>query len=609
MGAFFAELKRRHIYRVAAAYAVVAWLLIQLVNNLAPMLRLPEWAGSFFLVALLIGFPIALIFAWIHDLAPGEGALGHVTTGRLDWALIGALGVVILLMSYQVLVSPGAIVAASQQGVDQARRAADSPATAVSVVVLPFQNLSGDATQEFFSDGITEEITSALTKIPDLRVVARESAFQYKGERNDVRTVGQALGATHVIGGSVRKEGDRVRITAQLAEASGGVSIWSETYDRQLASVFATQEDIATSIAGALRMPLGLRPGQQLVSARNIDQESYAQYLRAKALHRQRIGGGGLRGLNEAAVALEQVVAKNPNYAPAWALLSDVYDTTPNYSAIFGRTSVTLDQMRAVIQPSQTKAEAAARKAIEVDPNLAQAYRTLGAIRARAGKPLEGYELLSKALSLDPSDPEILSSQANFLAQVGYVSEALRIAQQAQQLEPFIPIMNRDLAVARWLNGQDEPAIQMLREVGGGGVVVIAMIHAAAGRYSESADTLMGAAAPGVAAADVAEAIRLLKLAPAKIPSPENAKPLGFFDFVYLHVGAPEQALRTYQITAEAGWRNFGNRLLSHPSYGPARKTESYKALARKLGLVEYWRAKGWPDFCRPTTGDDFVCD
>jgi TolB-like protein/Flp pilus assembly protein TadD len=607
MGAFFAELKRRHIYRVAAAYAVIAWLLIQLVNNLAPMLRLPEWAGSFFFVALLIGFPIALIFAWIHDLAPGEGALGRVTTGRLDWALIGALSIVILLMSYQVLMPSRATVTAD--GVDQQRSAADNPATAVSVVVLPFQNLSGDATQEFFSDGITEEITSALTKIPDLRVVARESAFQYKGERNDVRTVGQALGATHVIGGSVRKEGDRVRITAQLAEAGGGVNIWSETYDRQLASVFATQEDIATSIAGALRMPLGLRPGQQLVSSRNIDQESYAQYLRAKALHRQRIGGGGLRGLNEAAAILEQVVAKNPNYAPAWSSLADVYDTTPNYSGIVGRNSVTMDQMRAEVQASQTKAEAAARKAIEVDPDLAQGYRTLGEIRARAGKPLEGFELLVKALALDPSDAELLSSQAHFLAQVGKVREALQVAQQAQQLEPFIPIVNRDLAVALWLNGQDEQAIQILRQVAGGNSNVIAIIQAAAGRYSEAADALMGAPpAAGYSPDEVAEAVRLLRLAPAKIPSPENAKRLGLYDFVYLYVGAPEQALRHYETTAEAGWVNFRNRLLSHPSYGPARQTERYKALARKLGLVEFWRVKGWPDFCRPTTGDDFEC-
>ena len=148
--------------------------------------------------------------------------------------------------------------------------------------------MSGDAAQEFFSDGMSEEITSALAKIPDLRVVGRESAFQFKGEKKDLRAIGQSLNATHLIEGSVRKVGDRVRITAQLVQADNGLNVWTDSYDREMTDVFAIQEDIATAIAGALRMPLGLKQGERLVSNRSIDPESYQQYLRAKAMVRAR---------------------------------------------------------------------------------------------------------------------------------------------------------------------------------------------------------------------------------------------------------------------------------------------------------------------------------
>jgi TolB-like protein/DNA-binding SARP family transcriptional activator len=159
-------------------------------------------------------------------------------------------------------------------------------ASTISIAVLPFANMSGDATQEFFSDGMTEEITAALAKVPNLRVVARTSSFQFKGQNQDLRVVGQALGTSHLIEGSVRKVGDRVRITAQLIKVDDGTHLWSETYDRQLTDIFAIQEGIAAAIAGALRVPLGLAPGERLVSNRDIDPESYQQYLQARTMLR-----------------------------------------------------------------------------------------------------------------------------------------------------------------------------------------------------------------------------------------------------------------------------------------------------------------------------------
>src|SRR6185295_5586598 len=278
---------------------------------------------------------------------------------------------VILLVSYQQLASSrGTETTQGQQsGVAAARVASATPATAVSIAVLPFVNLSGDATQEFFSDGMTEEITAALAKISDLRVVARTSAFEFKGQNRDMQAIGQALRATHLIEGSVRKAGTRLRITAQLIKADDGTHIWTENYDRELTDVFAIQEDIATAIAGALRMPLGLKPGETLVNNRSIDPESYLEYLRAKPPG----GARGARNVSAAIKLLEPLVARNPDYAPAWAELARVYGLTPNFSR-----NGPLEELRRVMKESVAKADASGRRAIQLDPNLADGYAALG---------------------------------------------------------------------------------------------------------------------------------------------------------------------------------------------------------------------------------------
>lgn len=230
MGNFFAELKRRQVYRVAAAYAVVAWVLLQIVNNIAPVLDLPVWVSRSSLFFLALGFPIAVFFAWMRELPSDAVTVPRATVA--DWSLIGVLIVVIALVSYQQFTriqAPGV----QKAGIEAGRESSALPAGAISIAVLPFENLSGDVAQEFFSDGITEEITSALAKIPDLRVVARTSAFQFKAQNRDIQSIGQQLHASHFIEGSVRKAGNRVRITAQLIEVNNGVHIWAESFDRR----------------------------------------------------------------------------------------------------------------------------------------------------------------------------------------------------------------------------------------------------------------------------------------------------------------------------------------------------------------------------------------
>ncbi len=600
MGNFFAELKQRHIYHIAGAYAVVAWLLLQLVNNVAPVLDLPAWIARACLLLLALGFPIAIFFAWMRELPASAGAPREKAT-MADWALVGVLVAVLVALVYQE-VEPRQGTLTAQTGLAAAQQAAAKPA-GISVAVLPFVNLSSDKEQEFFSDGMTEEITTALAKIPDLRVVARESAFQFKGEKLDMRAVGQELGATHLIEGSVRKAGSRVRITAQLIKADDGTHLWADDYDRELTDIFVIQEDIARAITASLRMPLGLKPGENLINNRDIDPESYQQFLRARALSQ----GRGLRALMEAAALLEQIVGRHPNYAPAWALLGGDYSVLPNSTP---QRSGSAEEFRRVVDGYFSKSDAALQRAIELDPTMPDPYGTLASRSRTHGKPLEAEASLARAIALDPA-MAITHGHALILELVGHVKDALAIRQQLLTIEPFVPLYKSTLVGALLANGRNEEAMALASTLppadNPANAAYVAMMYAAMGRYSEAADALT--VLPSDPQVDAA--MRLLHTAPAKTDMPQKLPALGVnFAWVYLYVGGESRVLDNYESTLDGG-RMPGQQMgwLWQSSYAPVRKTERFKRFARKAGLVEYWRAKGWPEQCHPTTADDFECE
>ena len=516
--------------------------------------------------------------------------------------LAGVLIVATAFISYRQFA-----LVSTPDGVVAERTAAADPASAISIAVLPFLNLSGDAGQAFFSDGMTEEITSALAMVSDLKVVARTSAFQFKGEKNDMRAVGQALNATHLIEGSVRKDGNQVRISAQLIEAGSGTHLWSENYDRQLSDIFATQEEIARTIVGSLMAPLGLAPGERLVANRTEDVESYQQYLRARALVRAR----GLKPLSDAVALLEQVVAGDSNYAPAWALLALAHGLMPAAHPAFLTGSV--DEARRLVDASLPRAEAAARRAIQLDAKSADGYVSLGFAQQRRGSILLAEELYSKALELDESNPDGLHRYSDLLADVGRLEEAVAIRRRLQAVEPFVPVFNTQTALFFWLRGEHDEAIAILKDGPPGGLnrtTFLAMIYAAMGRYGEAADALLEAPSGVYSQQTVESAARLLRTVPATNIAPQTLPLLGFQGFVYLYVGATDRVLDYYEAQVDAGYMGGGaTASLWHSSYDAVRKLERFKAFVRKAGFVEYWRAKGWPEFCHPTTGDDFECN
>jgi TolB-like protein len=604
MGNFFTELKRHHIYRVTAAYAVVAWLLLQLVNNVAPVLDLPAWVARACLLLLVLGFPLAVFFAWTRQV-PAADASAPMSTTITDWALIGVLIVVLGLVSYQQFAPSGMVT--KQPGVEAAKAAAATPSAAIAIAVLPFANMSGDATQEFFSDGMTEEITSALAKVPDLRVVARTSAFEFKGKNVGVDKIGQQLHATHLIEGSVRKAGNRLRITAQLIKSDDGTHIWAEDYDRELTDVFAIQEDIARAITASLRMPLGLKPGENLVNNRNVDVEVYQQFLRLRAQARTLPPFLIVRNVLP---EFEKLVAREPNFAPAWAYLSRVYSAfvVPLYNRVMTRPP---EDTRRLLQPGFDKVQKAAREAIRLDPRQAVAYASLAQVEINEKHWASAEDLLRKAQELDPYNSDVLDAYGTFLLLTGRIKDTLHVLQQAHELEPLGSVFA--LSQALMADNQPATAIPMLETVTTGGVghlMLLSQAYAMAGRFNDAANSI-----PLTAQADnfigdhqaLEQAAELIRTAPRKAGDPSTLRALpGDLNFVYGYVGAPDRLLDYPERTVKAGlvginW--FG------ANYTPVRKTERFKGLMREVGLVDYWKDRGWPDMCHPTTGDDFECN
>ena len=506
-----------------------------------------------------------------------------------------------------LIAAAGAIYALSRRSDTASQLVAE--AGKVSVAVLPFRNLSADKDQEFFSDGMTEEITSALARVPGLNVVARTSAFQFKGANRDMRVIGGALGASHLIEGSVRKEGNEVRITAQLVRAADGTQLWSESYNRELKGVFALQEDIAQAIAGALRVPLGLKVGQSLVANRTADTESYQDYLRARALVRLRGSAPEPGGpLTQAAKLLEQVVARDPNYAPAWAMLAQAYAITPFYTPAFSIGAT--DELRRIASYSLQKAETAAQQAARLDPSDADAYTALGFVRRMRGRHVEAEDMFKQALSLDPENSETLHHYSLLLADVGRVKEALLLRLRLQAQDPLVPQFNAVTNSHLVMNGRNDEVIAILKALPpiNRSLNLLAYVYASKGRYNDAAEVLREIPSRALPAGTVDEAVRLLRAAPAPVQaaSPPTMLSKGWFGWVYLYAGAPDRALDFSQGQADAGY--WDANWLWFPGYAPVRKTEQFKALMRKAGQVEYWRERGWPEFCHPVGNDDFAC-
>ncbi|HEY1893048.1 MAG TPA: hypothetical protein VGG52_00745, partial [Chthoniobacterales bacterium] len=359
---FFGELKRRNVYKVAVAYAVVGWLLIQVATQVFPFLEIPNWMIRLVILLTAFGFPVALIIAWAFELTP-EGIKRTEAADAAQQHSRGGVWIAVVLIAAALslgLFFLGRYTAATAPPRLSESATASNPQK--SIAVLPLVNTSGDPSNEYFSDGLSEELIAVLAKIPELRVIGRSSSFFFKGKSGDSAAIGQKLGVANLIEGSVRKQGDRVRIVAELISAADGRSLWSETYDRELKDVFAVQAEIAKSVAEQMKVKLlGERqqsdaaPSNQNLAAHNVvlQADFYFQQLTAESVQR-------------AIHSLQEAVRLDPNYALAYAKLSLAWR---QYAASFAANEN---------EQAYAEAKAAAEKAINLAPDQVEPHKAAG---------------------------------------------------------------------------------------------------------------------------------------------------------------------------------------------------------------------------------------
>jgi TolB-like protein len=426
---FFAELKRRNVFRVGAAYLVVAWLLMQVTDTLVPALHLPSWIVTAVVLFLIIGLPLALIFAWAFELTP-EGlrreaevepaeSISHRTGRKLDFLIIGALVLALGYFAYdKLLLGPQRDTVLVESTTRAFQEQADAAADAQkSIAVLPFANMSADPEQEYFADGLAEELLNLLAGIPELRVAARTSSFSFKDEDTDIPTIAKKLNVKHILEGSVRKSGDTLRITAQLIEADSGYHLWSQRFDRKLEDVFAIQEEIAASVVDALRISLL----GELPKVQEINPDAYALYLRGK----YGLTNPGQYGHQKVVETLQAALELEPDYAPALLQLGWAY---------FMQASL----IERDVHEGMALARTAVERALDSDDGLAEAHIAVGWIHQYYDWDWQAADKdMQRALALAPGDVAVLNGAGVLAGNAGRLDEAITLGRRAVELDPL----------------------------------------------------------------------------------------------------------------------------------------------------------------------------
>ena len=436
----FAELRRRNVFRAAILYVGAVWALAQGIAQLTPVVDAPEWTARWFLVSAAVGFPFWIAFAWFfeftpeglkreRDIAPGESITRH--TGRkLDVAIIIVLAVAVVLLLTDRFVL--------HQGVNEEAVVAEH-----SIAVLPFVDMSSGKDQEYFSDGISEELLNLLAKIPQLHVAARTSSFSFKGKNAPVPEIARTLLVAHVLEGSVRKSGDQVRITAQLIRAVDGYHVWSETWDRKLDDIFKIQDEIAADVVKQLKVTLlGAAP-----KARATDPNAYALELQARQLARQ----GTSRSIDEAIAARRQALAIDPGYVDAWSGIASLYMSQANKGL-------------KPIDESYALARAAVQRALEIDANDVGALLALGRIASDYDNdPATAARHIEQALALEPGNIAAISVASGLEQNLGRLEQAAMLDQYAVAHDPLNPKAHGSLAYDYARLGRLDEAISSYR--------------------------------------------------------------------------------------------------------------------------------------------------
>jgi TolB-like protein/cytochrome c-type biogenesis protein CcmH/NrfG len=447
------ELKRRNVFRVGVAYAIVAWLLVEVASVVLPTFKAPEWVMQVFTFLLILGFPVALVFAWAFELTP-EGIKRekdvelaepvtqrtgrNLRTAALHWARM--LGAIVVLLGLGTTLW-------HLLGRMTGDPTADTPSIR-SIAVLPFANMSGDPEQEFFSDGISEELLNVLAKVKGLRVTSRTSAFAFKGKDISIPKIAAELDVRHVLEGSVRMAGDRVRITTQLIDVETDSHLWSESYDRELSDIFAVQDEIAAKVGEALKVILVGADSKPIRTSSETSIDVYSDYL----LARQKLTNPNLETLAAAERLLKSVIERDPKYAPAYATLAYAYYVTGDWG---------VTPFREVLSQVLPLAE----KAVSLDDRLAEGWLQLSLVR-RGNGDLDGARAaLERARDLDPQNPLVLDALLHKWRRSHEPERALVYADELLRVDPLSPMHLYSIAFLEMRLGRFAEAERTLERI------------------------------------------------------------------------------------------------------------------------------------------------
>jgi TolB-like protein/Tfp pilus assembly protein PilF len=435
------ELRRRNVFKVATVYVVTGWLLMQVGSVVMPTFDAPAWVMKAFLVLLLFGFIIAIILAWAFEITPDgikkESDIppeqsAHAHTGRkLDFIIIGILLVGVTYFIYESRFASPAndTVAVENKNIPELTADIIKEPEGSSIAVLPFVNMSSDPEQEYFSDGISEEILNVLAKIPKLHVTSRSSSFFYKGSKINISEVASKLGVNNILEGSVRKSGNRIRITAQLIEASSDTHLWSETYDRELTDIFAIQDDISAAIVTALRGKLGLHTNVEKRDMSKVNLDAHNEYLQGRFYIENR----NQNDLEKALAHFNKAIELAPDYAPAWMGKgwASLFLSETNYGSVLHDLAL-------------QNARSALEKALQLDPNLAEAHGIMGLVEVEFFSAEKAIAHFENAIALNPNYADAYVWYAQSLN--SDPKKATGLSQKAVTLSPMSILANNNYA-------------------------------------------------------------------------------------------------------------------------------------------------------------------
>jgi len=441
---FFAELKRRNVYKVAVAYAVVGWLVVQVATQVFPFFEIPNWAVRLVVLLIIVGFPIALVIAWAFEITP-EGIKRTEVADAAHEHSRGKTWIYVVIVAAAISIT---LFFLGRYTVGSRTAVSPNEFSGKSVAVLPFANLSRDPDNAYFAAGIQDEIITRLSKIADLKVISCTSTQRFKSSPDDVPAIAGQLGVANILEGSVQRTGDQVRVNVQLIKGATDTHLWAETFDRHLTDIFAVESEIAKTIAETLRAKLSGSEQNAIAAKPTENTEAYQLYLRGRFFWNKRTG----QNLNKAADYFTQAIAADPNYALAYVGLADAYVLMPFYGA-------------GAPQDSFPKAKAAAEKALELDNSLAEAHTSMAQVFCYHLELYPAVGEFERAIELNPNYPtahQWYGSSA--LTALGQFYNAIAEVKRAIELDPLSLVINTDLGNTLYRARRYDDAITQMRK-------------------------------------------------------------------------------------------------------------------------------------------------